>query len=185
MKKILWLLLALLPILAEAQSGDYFGLVVGKRWTYSNGQMQGISGTKNIAGQKTLVLTRNVPGGAAIEDYLLPTTDGIKLVGSNLNGKINQYDPPLLLYPAPPLVVGMRWSSSSQTNQGQVAYSSRVISSEGLVTVLGRVNALLIRTTVTTASGGQDISNSYFVPSVGTVRFVTGKGEIVDLTSKQ
>ena len=48
----------------------------------------------------------------------------------------------------------------------------------------GRFNAFRIRLSVTTSTGGSSVSDLYFVPSVGTVRYVTQDGSTVDLTGR-
>ena len=53
-----------------------------------------------------------------------------------------------------------------------------------MATPAGRFNALLIRQTSLTSTGGQTVLDLYFVPGIGVVRFVTQDGTIIDLIER-
>src|SRR5690606_21886985 len=61
---------------------------------------------------------------------------------------------------------------------------SEVLGMRGVATPAGRFNALLIRQTSLTSSGGQSVLELYFVPGVGLVRFVTQDGTVIDLIER-
>jgi hypothetical protein len=173
-------------LVAFAQGGDYYAVKVGLRWTYSNGEVQEILGTRTVNGKAVLVLTHSSGGRPAQEDFLQATQEGVLLLGSRAGEKLTWYDKPLTVYPASPLENGKRWSTSARTADGStVALSGRVLGSEGVATQAGRFNAFVIRTTVVTSSGASSLTDSYFVPAIGVVRFVSQDGSKVDLTSRQ
>jgi len=179
-------LLAPLSLLALAQSGDYYPLKTGLRWTYSNGEVQEVSATRTINGRSVAVLTHSTGGKVTQEDYLAQAREGLLLHGSQAGDKLTWYEQPLLVYPAAPLYPGARWSTTTRAGDGSsVSLAARVLGSEGVVTPAGRFNAFVVRTTVVTSSGGSSLTDSYFVAAVGTVRFVTQDGSTVDLVERK
>ena len=166
--------------LAAAQSA-YYPRTLGWSWTYSNGATQTITGTRELAGLTALVLTHSFRGVPVSEDYL-DYSSGVRLLGTGVGGSITTYDPPLLLFPPAPLQVGMRWSTTSAASDGTtLVISTSVTGVRGLRTPVGSFNALAIRSTVSTSSGAISVVNSFFVPAVGWVRYVTSDGGTVDL----
>ena len=174
----------ILSSLALGQANDYYPTKTGLKWTYSNNTTQEFTGEKNVNGQMVSVLTKTLNGKVSSEEYFQSSVKGMNLLGFRAGGKLYWYNPPMNVYPAAPLASGMRWSSSSKSSLGTVALTSRVLGSEGVTTPGGRFNAFRIRSSVTTSTGGSSVSDLYFVPSVGTVRYVTQDGSTVDLTGR-
>ena len=185
MRRTLIALVALGVLLPAVAQTDYFPFRAGQKWRYSSGETQYISGGKVVAGQKALVLQHSTGGRVSQEDYLLVRADGVFMLGYGAGGAtVVYYSPALQVYPAAPLAVGDRWSSSSLAGKTTVAISSRVIAAEGVSVQGGRFNALVIRSSVTTSTGAASVSDAYFVPGVGTVRYVTQDGSKVDLIGR-
>nr|WP_246351061.1 hypothetical protein [Deinobacterium chartae] len=166
---------------AFAQPGGYYPSTPGKVWRYSSGEVQAFVGFKTIRNTRVMTLQHTVNGKLVSEDYLEFASNGVYLRGSTTNGKLTWYDRPLMVYPAAPLAPGTSWSSAARSGKDTVQLSARVVGQEGLELAAGRFNALVIRTEVQTASGGSSVVHSYFVPGVGTVRFVTEDGAAIDL----
>ena len=83
---------------------------------------------------------------------------------------------PLTLYPPAPLTPGQRWSSAS----GNLKSSSAVTGVAALNTGGRKYNALIIRTE-TTVGGRVSVQTSYFVPTLGIVRYDTADGRSTEL----
>jgi hypothetical protein len=164
-----------------AAQSAYYPQTLGWSWTYSNGATQTLTGTRELAGLAAVVLTHSFRGVPVSEDYL-DYSNGVRLLGTGVGGSITTYDPPLLLFPPAPLQVGMRWSTTSVASDGTtLVISISVTGVQGLRTPVGSYNALVIRSTVSTSSGAASVVNSFFVPAVGTVRYVTSDGGTIDL----
>ena len=177
-------LAAIASLGAFAASPNYYPSRVGTTWEFSNGEVQRIAGERIVAGQRVTVLEHAIGGQVTTEDYLVYGPDGVRMVGTGVAGTVYEYRPPLVVYPAPPLQVGSRWSSTSGTPAGQLSFSSRVIAIQGVVTGAGRFNAMVVRQTASTDTGGTSLTDTYFVPGVGTVRIVGGDGSTVDLVKR-
>lgn len=177
---ILWCFLSL----SSSAQGDYYPNKPGLKWVYSNGETQAYTKTTTVFGVNAVILAHIFNGATVQEDYIQVTSLGVNLLGTKRNGTVTQYKPPLAVYPAAPLAVNARWSSSSKVGASVVAISSQIISSEGISVKGGRFNAFVIRQSVSTSSGGRSISDLYFVPGIGTVRYVTADGTAVDLFSR-
>jgi hypothetical protein len=177
------ILLVLLSFSSSAQS-DYYPSKPGLKWVYSNGETQQYTKTTNVFGVSAIILAHIFSGATVQEDYIQVTSLGVNLLGTKRNNVVTQYKPPLAVYPAAPLAVGARWSSSSKVGSSVVAISSAILSSEGISVKGGRFNAFVIRQSVSTSSGGRSVSDLYFVPGIGTVRYVTSDGTAVDLVSR-
>jgi hypothetical protein len=184
-KNVFRVLMVLFAVgLSASAQGDYYGLKIGSKWSYSNGETQTLGSERTVKGQKYLVMTRSNGGKVTSEDYLLVNAQGMLLAGSRFAGKDYMYTPPLIIYPAAPMTVGMRWSSSAQSPLGQYAFASSIERSEGVATPAGRFNALVVRTSVNTSSGASTVQDAYFAPGAGVVRFVTQDGATVDLIGR-
>ena len=175
MRKLLCLLA--LTCLGSALAGSYFPSAPGTTWKLSSGEVQRLTQPVAIKGVRVTPLQHNVGGKLVSEDLLEFRAGGVFLRGSRVAGKLTWFDPPLTIYPASPLTPGQTWTSTS----GGLTITSRVVGQEALVTAAGRFNALVIRNEVTTSSGGSSASYSYFVPGVGTVRYLGSNGGAVDL----
>ncbi len=168
---------------SSAQS-DYYPTKPGLKWVYSNGETQAYTKTTNVFGQNAVILAHSFKGTVVQEDYIQVSTTGVNLLGTKRNGAVTQYKPALLVYPTAPLATGAKWSSSSKVGSSTVAFSSAIISTEGVSVKGGRFNAFVIRQSVITSSGGRSVSDLYFVPGIGTVRYVTADGSAVDLVGR-
>ena len=177
------LLIAVLVGVAFAQ-GDYYPGKTGQKWTYSNGTVQEFVAQKTVNGQTVSVLVTSLSGKVVSEQYFQSSPQGVFWFGARANNKLDWYSSAIVVYPAAPLKTGMRWSSSSKTASGTLALTARVLGSEGIQTPAGRFNAFRVRSSVTTSSGASSVSDLFFVPGVGTVRYVTQDGSAVDLVSR-
>jgi hypothetical protein len=177
------IVLIALSFSSNAQS-DYYPTKPGLKWVYTNGETQTYTKTTNVFGQNAVILAHIFGTATVQEDYIQVTSLGVNLLGTKRNNVVTQYKPPLAVYPAAPLAVGARWSSSSKVGGSVVAFASQILSSEGISVKGGRFNAFVIRQSVTTSSGGRSVSDLYFVPGIGTVRYVTADGSAVDLVSR-
>ena len=173
-------LLALcLAAAASAQQG-YFPSEPGSSWTYSNGETQTLSGPRDVLGGPRIVLVHYYEGTPVSEEYL-DYGAGVVSHGTAAGGEIMAYTPPLTIYPPPPLQAGESWESTTTVGGVEITLASEVLGSQGIQTPAGRFNALRIRQTTRTSSGGRTVLEIYFVPSVGVVRFVTQDGTSIDL----
>ena len=184
MKHVTRVLLILALFATAFAQGDYYPGKVGLRWTFSNNTTQEYTAQKTVNGQNVLVLVTSLNGKPVSEQYFQSSPKGVFWFGVRANNKLDWYSSPLVVYPAAPLRAGMRWSSSSKTVNGTLALTSRVLGSEGIQTAAGRFNAFRVRSSVTTSSGASSVSDLFFVPGVGTVRYVTQDGSAVDLVSR-
>lgn len=165
-----------------ASPRSYYPHSTNTSWRYSSGETQVFAAAKIVNGLKVSVLQHIANKQVIAEDYLEYSADGVFLRGQKTGGKIIWYTPRLMIYPKAPLSVGMQWKSQSQSNQGgQITLKAEVLSQEGIVNSAGRYNALVIRTDISTSSNQSSSMQSYFVPSVGTVRYLSGNGDSIDL----
>ncbi len=162
----------------------YYPVRDGLSWTYSNGETQTFSSSKEVAGEVTQVLVHYLQGTPISEDYLIYDASGVRSVGTSAGGQTLLYTPYLTFYPAPPLEVGQTWTSSTRLPNFSLSFSAEVLAIRGINTPAGRFNALQIRQQTITSSGAQTILDLYFVPSIGVVRWVTQDGTNIDLIEK-
>ncbi|MDZ7800159.1 MAG: hypothetical protein U5K81_05120 [Trueperaceae bacterium] len=165
--------------LAAAQ-GSYYPDTPGVSWTYSNGETQTLGGPREVLGDSRIVLTHAYQGVPVSEEYL-SFGDGVRSHGTAAGGEIMAYDPPLIVYPPSPLEPGDTWESTTQVNGVDITLAAEVLGVQGIETPAGRFNALRLRQTTLTSSGGRTALDVYFVPTVGVVRFVTQDGTRIDL----
>lgn len=159
---------------------EYFPSAPGTSWTYSNGETQTLSGPRDVLGGPKMVLTHFYEGVPVSEEYL-DYTAGVVSHGTAAGGVVMTYMPPLTVYPPPPLQAGDTWQSTTTVSGIDITLSSEVVGTVGVQTPAGRFNALRIRQTTLTSSGGRTVLEIYFVPSVGVVRFLTQDGTAIDL----
>ena len=179
--------LAVTVLLALAATGvaqDYYPSEPGMSWTYSSGETQSMSGPRELDGRQLMVLTHYFEGMPVSEDYLEYTAEGVFSHGSAAGGQVYQYQPALVVYPAPPLEPGMSWTGTTSLAGFDLTLSAEVLGLRGVATPAGRFNALQIRQTTLTSNGGQTVLDIYFVPTVGIVRFQTQDGTVIDLIEK-
>jgi len=168
---------ASLTLATSAVAASYFPSAPGTTWRLSNGEVQKLLQSVVMRGVRVTPLQHVIKGKLVSEDLLEFRTGGVFLRGTRVGGKVTWYEPPLTVYPSSPLSPGQSWTSTS----GGLTITARVLGQEALVTEAGRFNALVIRNDVTTVSGASSSSFSYFVPGLGTVRYVSGNGSTVDL----
>ncbi|WP_027480767.1 hypothetical protein [Deinococcus pimensis] len=169
--------LAVALALSSALASTYFPREPGTTWKLSNGEVQKLAAPLTLRGVKVTPLQHVIGGKLVSEDLLDFSSGGVQLRGTRVQGRVAWYEPPLTLYPKGPLAVGQTWRSTS----GGTTLTVQVVSQQALVTGGGKFNALLLRNEVTTASGGGSVNFAYFVPGLGTVRYVGANGGTVDL----
>lgn len=173
----------MLLTLAQAQE-TYYPSREGLSWTYSNGETQELGSQREFAGQSVTVLLHSLQGMPTSEDYLIYDQDGVRTLGTAVGGQTLSYEPPLVLFPAPPLQIGQTWRSTARVQGIDISLSFEVLGVRGVQTPAGRFNALQIRQQTVTSTGGQTTLDLFFVPSIGTVRWVTEDGTLIDLIEK-
>jgi hypothetical protein len=178
-----FVLLVLLFTFAQAQE-SYYPSRDGLSWTYSNGEMQMLSGSRAVGSTSAQVLLKMFGGAPVSEDYLVYDAQGVQMVGTAANGQLLQYSPTLLVYPPSPLQVGQTWKSNATISGIDISLSAEVLGVRGVETAAGRFNALQIRQQTVTSTGGQTIIDLFFVPSIGVVRWVMQDGTAIDLIEK-
>lgn len=177
--------LALLGALALGAAQEaYYPSRPGLSWTYSNGELQELSGPREFAGQPVTVLLHSLQGLPTSEDYLVYDEQGVRTLGTAVGGQALAYDPPLALFPPAPLQVGQTWQSTARVQGIDITLGFEVLGVRGVQTPAGRFNALQIRQQTVTSTGAQTVLDLFFVPSVGTVRWVTQDGTVIDLIEK-
>ncbi len=182
---VLVTLLASLPLgFAQAPSG-YYPATPGLAWTYDNGETQSLSGPIETETGPRMRLTHAFDGVPVSEEILSFEPDGSVLHhGTAAGGTVMPYDPPLLVYPAPPLQPGDGWQSSTRAGGVDVTLATEVLGLLGVATPAGRFNALHLRQTTLTSTGGRTMLDLFYVPTVGIVRFVTQDGTTIDLIER-
>ena len=181
---LLGALLALALAWQVAAAQDYYPAGPGYSWTYSSGETQTLSGPRDMNGVNVWVLVHYFEGVPISEDYLEYSDAGVISHGTAAGGQLFPYQPPLQVYPPEPLAPGHKWTSTTNLPGFSLTLDSEVLGLRGVATPAGRFNALLIRQTSLTSTGGQTVLDLYFVPGVGVVRFVTQDGTIIDLIDR-
>lgn len=166
--------------LAAAQGQDYYPSAPGSSWTYSNGETQILSGPREVLGGEYMILTHYFAGVPVSEEFLA-FQGGVVSSGTAAGGETMGYAPPLTVYPPAPLSIGDAWQSTTSVGGIDITLASEVIGLQGVRTQAGRFNALHIRQTTLTSSGGRTVLDVFFVPTVGVVRFLTQDGTQIDL----
>jgi hypothetical protein len=180
-----WFFVFLMALLALASAQEaYYPVRDGLSWTYSNGETQMLSGSKDVNGQAASILLKMYEGVAVSEDYLVYDAQGVKLVGTAANGQLLAYSSVLQVYPPSPLQVGQSWKSKASVSGIEISLAGEVLGVRGVETSAGRFNALQIRQQTVTSTGGQTVIDMFFVPSIGVVRWVMQDGTTIDLIEK-
>lgn len=177
-------LIALTAVLAHAVAADYYPSGAAVSWTYSSGETQAFSGPRDLDGLSVMVLTHYLDGVPVSEDYLSFTSEGVFSHGTAAGGTLVRYDPPLLVYAAPPLQPGAAWSTTTELGGLSITLSAEVLGLRGVQTLAGRFNALQIRQRTLTSTGGRTLLDLFLVPGVGVVRFITEDGTTIDLIDR-
>ncbi|WP_457630851.1 hypothetical protein [Oceanithermus sp.] len=173
--------LALLLGGALATAPNYYPHKVGMSWTYTSGEVQTYESVRQMNGQQVWELSHAYDGKVRYTDYLTFDENGVWLLGVDTGAGIIPYDPPIQVYPAAPLRVGLSWSSRTRFKGANLVVVDKVIGVEGVVVPFGRYNAFVIRSSLTAQGGGASVVDLYFVPGIGVVRYATQDGGQIDL----
>ena len=175
--------LAIVVHAAQAQSTTlHYAGNPGRSWSYDNGVAQTLTGPRPFEGLQVMLLTHYLAGEPVSEDTLTFDEAGVRLWATANAGAITRFDPPLLLYPPPPLARAVRWSSTSSTDRGfTMRVDAEVIGQRTITTPAGRFDVWQIRRTTTTSTGAHATLDLFFAPEVGVVRYLTAEGEGIDL----
>lgn len=179
-RRIAATLLAAYAFGAATAQNAYYPSASGLSWTYSNGETQTLSGPRDVLGGSFLILTHYF-SGVPVSEEILAYGGGVVSYGTAAGGEIMAYRPPLTIYPPEPMSVGDTWQSTTTVGGLEITLASEVIGLQGVRTPAGRFNALHIRQTTLTNSGGRTVLDVFFVPTVGVVRFLTQDGTQIDL----
>ena len=185
MKRTAFAMLAIFAFaLSSSAQNNYFPSRVGLKWTYSSGETQEYSREDTVFGTKVLVLQRSLNGKFVSEDYLQSSSAGVVLLGTKQGTQVYRYQPSVVVYPKAPLKVGSTWSTSSGTGAAQFTIQYNVTGTAGVKVKAGRFNAFIVNSQVTTAQGSTSSNDLYFVPSVGTVKYVYQDGSTIELVGR-
>ena len=185
MKRIAFVLLVLTALtLSSSAQNNYYPGRVGLRWTYSSGETQEYTREDTMFGSKVLVLLVSLNNKFVREDYIQSDANGVVLLGSKLGGQVYRYQPPVVAYPKAPLKVGMAWTTTSGTGAAQFTINYSVTGTAGVKVKAGRYNAFIVNSQVSTAQGSTSSNDLYFVPSIGTVKYVYQDGSTIDLVGR-
>ncbi|MDR9391478.1 MAG: hypothetical protein RI554_05565 [Trueperaceae bacterium] len=171
--------------LAAAQAG-YYPATPGTTWTYEDGETQRLSAWTSppdgLAEDAVALRRTHALAGVPIsEELLVVDAAGVRSYGTAAGGVVTRYDPPLPLFPAPPLTAGATWRGTARAGDLTWTVEGEVVGPRGVRTPAGRFNAVHVRRTVTTSSGARSRVDLFVVPGVGVVRRLTPDGTQVDL----
>ncbi len=163
--------------LGSAQSSSYYPNQVGTYWTYTSGEIQVVGSPVTYKDVKVTPISHQYGGKTYSQDLMEYRSDGsVWLRGINSNGKLNWYNPPLNVYPPAPLTAGKRWTSFTKNLQ----ITNTVVGNTPIKNSAGTFNAIVIRSETNT-TGRISVQMTYFVPSIGIVRYETADGSTIDL----
>ncbi|GAA0500918.1 hypothetical protein [Deinococcus depolymerans] len=162
---------------APPVDSHYYPHRPGTRWTYSSGETQVVGVPITHRGVSVVPVSHQFGSTTYTQDLLEHRADGsVWLRGVNAGGRLTWYASPLNVYPAGPLSPGMTWTGSA----GTLKTRSTVTGVAPLKLAGGTFNTLTIRTE-TTAGGRASVQTTYFVPTLGIVRYQTADGSVIDL----
>lgn len=156
---------------------NYYPHRPGTRWTYSSGETQVVGTPITHRGVRVVPVSHQYGSTTYTQDLIEHRADGsVWLRGVNAGGRLSWYASPLNIYPPGPLSPGRSWTGSA----GTLRTRSTVTGVTPLKLAGGTFNTLTIRTE-TTAGGKVSVQTTYFVPTVGIVRYQTADGSVIDL----
>lgn len=169
---------------AQGQYPNYYPSRPGTHWTYSSGETQVVGNPVTHKGVRVTPVSHQYGSTTYSQDLLEYRPDGsvwlrgiwLKGGGSGSSGKLTWYNPPLNVYPPAPLTPGMTWASST----AGLKTTSTVTGLAAVKAGTSTYNALTI-STLTNAGGKMSTQVTYFVPSVGVVRYETADGSQINL----
>ncbi len=179
--KILAALYLCTAALAYASAPNYYPHRVGMSWRYSSGEVQKYDSVRNIKGQEVWELSHAYQGVTRYTDYLKFDKEGIWLLGVDTGAGVMPYDPPIKIFPAPPLRVGENWSVRTKFRGSSLVVVYKVTAVKGVEVPFGKYNAFVIRSSLSARGGGASVVDIYFVPGIGVVRYATQDGGEIDL----
>ncbi len=179
MKRLL--AVALLLGLSLAAPPDYYPHALGMTWRYTSGEVQKFVEVRAMAGAEVWMLEHRYSDGARMTEALAFRDDGVWVFAVNSGGETLVYEPPLLLYPPPPLKKGLTWGQTTRLRGQTLKLSAEVLGVAGVRVPAGRFNAFRIQTRLRAEGGAESVVDLYFVPGVGVVRYATADGGVIDL----
>ncbi|GHF31244.1 hypothetical protein GCM10017781_04340 [Deinococcus metalli] len=166
-----------LPAAQAVTPAGYYPFAAGTRWSYSSGEQQVVGPAVVHRGVTVTPVSHQYGSTTYTQDLLELRADGsVWLRGVNASGRLTWFTSPLTVYPPGPLRPGMTWSSAN----GSVSLRARVTGTSAVTLSAGTFNALTIRTDMTQA-GRVSTQTTYFVPTLGVVRYQTADGSVIDL----
>ena len=181
MRRALFLLTLLLGLAAAAPPKDYYPHALGMTWHYTSGEVQKFVEVREMAGAEVWMLEHRYADGARMVEALAFRDDGVWVLAVQSAGETLAYDPPLKLYPPPPLKKGLSWQQTTTLRGQTLELSAVVLGIQGVEVPAGRFNAFRIQTRLQAAGGAESVVDLYFVPGVGVVRYATADGGVIDL----
>ncbi|WP_309573093.1 hypothetical protein [Deinococcus sp.] len=164
------------PALGVMPAG-YYAYAAGAHWTYSSGEVQVVGPAVVHKGVTVTPVSHQYGSTTYSQDLLELRADGsVWLRGVNTGGRLAWFTMPLNVYPPGPLQPGMAWTSGNSA----MTLRSQVTGMSAVKLAAGTFNALAIRTD-TTLAGKVSTQTTYFVPTLGVVRYQTGDGSLIDL----
>jgi len=160
---------------------DYYPHAIGMTWRYTSGEVQTFVERREMEGQEVWMLEHRYADGARMVEALAFRDDGVWVLAVESAGETLVYDPPLKLYPPPPLRKGLSWQQTTTLRGQTIELSAYVLGVEGVEVPAGKFNAYRIQTRLRAAGGAESVVDLYFVPGVGVVRYATADGGVIDL----
>ena len=174
-------LLALMLFLGFALAADYYPHGLGYFWKYSSGEVQRFVRVKELAGSRVWMLEHTYADGARLTEAMSFRDDGVWVFAVYTGAEAMYYEPPLKLYPPPPLKVGDSWGQTTRLKGRELVVSSEVVGIKGVSVPAGRFNAFVIENRMRAEGGSESLVFIYFVPGVGVVRYLSPDGAVIDL----
>jgi len=180
MRRLSVILLLFAVALAKTPLDQYYPHALGMTWRYTSGEVQRFVEVKKMRGTEVWMLEHQYKTGTKMTEALAFRNDGVWIFAVITGGKTLAYNPPLKLYPPPPLRKGMSWKQTTELKGQKLEMSAEVLGVSGVVVPAGKFNAFKIRNRLRAEGGAESVVDLYFVPGVGVVRYETANG-VIDL----